>query len=244
MRIVTYNIKNGGRPSRVDAVRRVMRSLEPDVLALQELRGGPLSISGWRAYAARSWFGQPVAVYVRAGLDVLAAGPVRRPFHHAASRVVVATAAGPLTVVSAHLHPHRPPARRREARRLAAAVRGRPLAVVCGDLNGLDPWSDHADEVARLAPPYRLRHLRPDGSVDTRAVASLAAAGLVDIGDGSGPTAPTALGGAEFSDMRLDYVFGTPAVAARARSYRVVRGGEAETASDHYPVLVDLDLSD
>ena len=53
---------------------------------------------------------------------------------------------------------------------------------------------------------------------------------------------PTALGGAEFSGMRLDYLFGTPALAARLRSYRVVEGGEADKASDHYPVLVDLDL--
>lgn len=234
MRVVTYNIKDGGRPSTLP----VVLDLSPDVVALQELRGGAPTLPGFAAFAARSWFGQPVAVYVRSGLEVLAAGPVRRPFRHAASRVVVATAAGPLTVVSAHLHPHRPGARLREARRLVAAVRGRGLALVCGDLNGLAPGASVGD----LGLPYRLRHLRPDGSVDTRAVAALSAAGLVDLGAAAGPTVPTALDGAEFSVMRLDYLFGTPAVAARVRSCRVVTGGAAETASDHHPVLVDLDL--
>ena len=151
---------------------------------------------------------------------------------------------GPLTVVSAHLNPHWPGRRRREAGRLVAAVRGRALALVCGDLNGLDPWTDHTDRVRRLAPPHRVRHLRWNGSVDTRAVAALDRAGLVDLYPGSGraETVPTALGGAEFSGMRLDYLFGTPAVAARLRSYRVVEGGEVDKASDHHPVLVELDL--
>ena len=189
-------------------------------------------------------FGQPVGVFVRAGLPVLTSGPVRRPFHHAACRVEVGTDLGPLTVVSAHLNPHWPGRRRREAGRVAAAVRGRALALVCGDLNGLDPWTDHTDRVRRLAPPHRVRHLRWNGSVDTRAVAALDRAGLVDLYPGSGraETVPTALGGAEFSGMRLDYLFGTPAVAARLRSYRVVEGGEVDKASDHYPVLAELDL--
>jgi endonuclease/exonuclease/phosphatase family metal-dependent hydrolase len=249
MRVVTYNIRNGGGPSRLDTVLRVVDRLAPDVLALQELRGFTRPVAariaaalGMRAYVAPSCFAQPVAVFVR-DLTVLAAAPVRRPFHHAASRVVLRTAAGPLTVVSAHLHPHRRGARRREARRLAGAVRGRDLAIVCGDLNGLDPGTDHTDEIERLSPAYRVRHLRRDGTVDTRAVAELHDAGLVDLGDPSRATAPTALGGAEFSGMRLDYLFGTPAVAARLQAYRVVDGGAAETASDHYPVLVDLDLT-
>jgi exodeoxyribonuclease III len=256
MRVVTYNIKTGGYDgsdsTRLDAVLRVVAGLAPDVLALQELRGFDrprvatriAAALGMRAFLARSWFGQPVGVFVRAGLPVLTSGPVRRPFHHAACRVEVGTDHGPLTVVSAHLNPHWPGPRRREAGRVAAAVRGRSLALVCGDLNGLDPWTDHTDRVRRLAPPHRVRHLRWDGSVDTRAVATLDRAGLVDLYPGSGraETVPTGLGGAEFSGMRLDYLFGTPAVAARLRSYRVVEGGEVDKASDHHPVLVELDL--
>ena len=49
-------------------------------------------------------------------------------------------------------------------------------------------------------------------------------------------------GGAEFSGMRLDYLLGSPRLAALARRARVVRGGETEYASDHYPVTVELDL--
>ena len=46
--------------------------------------------------------------------------------------------------------------------------------------------------------------------------------------------------GTAFRPMRIDYVFGTPAVVPRVREVRVLRGGEIEDASDHYPVVAEL----
>ncbi|MER5703319.1 endonuclease/exonuclease/phosphatase family protein [Micromonospora sp. NPDC002296] len=263
LRVMTWNIRTGGRdrtgPGRLDRVARVVAAQRPDLLAVQELRGfdsggvlaGFAAEVGMRPYLARSCLGQPVAVLVRAPLRVLAAGPVRRPFHHAAVRVTVATDAGPFTLFAAHLDPYTGLRRRIEAGWLAAAVRRAPgeLALLAGDLNTLDPGTDHSARVARLPPAYRRRHLRRDGrTVETRAVARLAAAGLVDLyaarspGD-EGLTAPTRHGGGvEFSGMRLDYLFGTRALARLVRSCEVRRGGDTEYASDHYPVLAELDL--
>jgi len=286
---MTYNVKTGGydgpRATRLDAIAEVVAAQAPDVLALQELRGGSgewlADRLGMRMVRARSARGQPVAVLVGPEWTVLDAGSVARPFHHAAARVVVSTLGGPLTVVSAHLHPHWGWRRLHEARWLVSAVRGARLALVMGDLNTLDPWTDHTQRLRRLPPPYRLRHLRwrplhrppPDdpgpphagpgdggrwadggGSrdvgrvarVDTRAVAALDAAGLVDVfraaGTGRVETAPTALGGPEFSGMRLDYLFASPALAAYVRSCRVFESPDTDRASDHYPVVADVDL--
>lgn len=260
---MTWNVRTGGRdrtgPDRRDRLVRVVTDQWPDVLALQELRGFDArnvaerfgEAVGMRAYLARSWFGQPVAVLVRPPWRVLSAGPVRRPFHHAAARVTLATAVGPLTVLSAHLDPYCGWRRLLEAGWLATALRRAPgeSALLAGDLNTLEPGVDHTARIARLPAAYRRRHLRSDGrTVETRAVARLHRAGLVDLftraGTGEPETAPTRYGGgAEFSGMRLDYLFGTPALAALARDCRVVRGGETEYASDHYPVVVDLDLT-
>ncbi|WP_194820682.1 endonuclease/exonuclease/phosphatase family protein [Micromonospora sp. S-DT3-3-22] len=270
LRMMTWNIRTGGRdrtgPDRRDLVCRVVTAQAPDVLAVQELRGfdrpgvlaGFADRVGMRPYLARSCFGQPVAVLVRPPWRTRHAGPVRRPLHHAAQRVELATTAGPLTVFSAHLDPYTGLRRRIEAGWLAGAVRRAPgeLALLAGDLNTLDPGTDHTDRVARLPAAYRRRHLRRDGrTVDTRAVARLLAAGLVDLwtrtadpadaggSAGAGLTAPTRHGGGvEFSGMRLDYLLGTRALAARLRDFQVVRGGDTEYASDHYPVVADLDL--
>ncbi|MFC4021964.1 endonuclease/exonuclease/phosphatase family protein [Micromonospora sp. GCM10011542] len=264
LRVMTWNVRTGGQdrggPDRRDLLVEVITEQRPDVLLLQELRGfdraGVLdefaARLGMRPYLAGSCFGQPVAALVRPPLRTTAAGPVRRPWHHAAVRVVVASDAGPLTVLGAHLNPYSGAWRRIEAGWLAAAFRRAPghLALLGGDLNTLDPDTDHTARIDRLPLAYRRRHLRRDGrTADTRATARLLADGLVDLyraagGPDEGLTAPTGHGGGgEFSGMRLDYLFGTPALAERVRDCRVVRDGVVDRASDHYPVLAELDLS-
>jgi exodeoxyribonuclease-3 len=272
---MTWNIKSGGG-DRLDAITGVIRRAAPDVLALQELRGfdraGARRLReladavGMTPHLAPSVLGQPVAVLVRSPGRIVATAATPRRMHHAAAAITVGTDRGPLTVVSTHLHPVSPRRRLREARRLLArygpaparfgrgagwtgslATRVQRMIIVAGDLNALDPWTDHRDRVARLPEVYRIRHLRLDGQVDTRTVAAFDAAGLGDLwriaGSGDGLTAPTTQGGGrEFTGMRLDYLLGSPPVVEVAADARVVRGGEAEYASDHYPVTVELAL--
>ncbi|MEV1315159.1 endonuclease/exonuclease/phosphatase family protein [Micromonospora arborensis] len=265
LRVMTWNIRTGGRDrggsDRLDQVVQVVDEQAPDVLALQELRGfdrGGLLAEvagrvGMTPHLARSCFGQPVAVLVRPPYQVIDAGTLRRPFHHAAARVVVATSAGPFTVLGTHLYPYSGGRRRMEADWLVSAVRRAPgpLTLVTGDLNSLDPTVDHTERLAGMPALYRRRHLRRSGgTVDTRAIGRLLAADLVDLWpsgnvgapEAAGRTVPTRFGGAEFAGMRLDYLLGTHAVAQRLRECRVIRGGAADTASDHYPLLATLDL--
>lgn len=264
---MTYNIKTGGVDAgggdRLDAVAAVVGREAPDVLTLQELRGfdrpGTGRLRGFAdavdmaPYLARSFFGQPVAVFVRPPGRVLRFRSLRWRRHHAAALAVVDTDRGPVTVAATHLNPYSGTRRLREARSLAARLTaaGTP-ALLMGDLNTLDPLDDHTDRLARLPAAYRRRHLRRAGSestVDTRAVAALTGAGFVDLwravgGTGRATTAPTAQGGgAEFSGMRLDYILATASVAALARGCRIVDGAQSEYASDHYPVVADLDLT-
>ena len=91
------------------------------------------------AHLAPSVFGQPVAVLARPPLRLTRARAVRWRLHHAAASAVVATDAGPITVVSTHLNPFSPYRRMREARWLAARhASKRKLVLLAGDLNSLD----------------------------------------------------------------------------------------------------------
>lgn len=231
----------------------------PDILALQELRDFRrdqrmrrfAAAVGMRAYLARECCGQPVAVLVRPPGQVAKVAPLRRLFHHAVARVIVTTTDGPLSVLSAHLDPYRAGRRRLEAGWVAGACGGDPdrMVLLMGDLNSLDPWSDHTERVGRLPAVYRSRHLRRGMSeVDTRAISVLDRAGLVDlfrhVGVGEQHTVPTtAGGGVEFTGMRLDYLFASPRLAERVQWCRVLRGGATESASDHYPLLAEINLS-
>ncbi|MEV6304020.1 endonuclease/exonuclease/phosphatase family protein [Actinoplanes sp. NPDC051861] len=245
LRLMTWNILNGGG-SRLPAITEVVAGERPDLLTLQELRGFPLesfaAAVGMTPHRARSAFGQPVAVLVRPPLSISHRSAVTWRLHHAAAVVEV----GRLTVISTHLNPHNPHRRMREARWLAARYAG-PNLLLAGDLNGFDPHSDHSAVLASMPHLYRRRHLRGDGSPDVRAVAAFEAAGLVDLfrvaGKGEAETVPTAgLVGKEFGASRLDYIFGGTETAARATDMRVLRNELTDSASDHYPVRVDLDL--
>jgi exodeoxyribonuclease-3 len=155
---MTYNIRNGGRPDRLPALAAVIAQARPDILALQELRGftsarlaGLAADLGMRAHLAGSLFGQPVGILVGPALPVVHSGRLRRPFHHGIPFVTVGTGLGPVTVVAAHLHPLSGGRRLREARWLADFARRREPALLLGDLNSLDPWTDHTDRLSRLA---------------------------------------------------------------------------------------------
>jgi endonuclease/exonuclease/phosphatase family metal-dependent hydrolase len=249
--VMTYNIRHGGG-DRLAAIGRVIAANRPDVLAVEELQHftvarlhGFASAIGMRPHLVRSWFGQPVAVFVREPGAIISTGRVHRPFHHAAARVTLRTDRGPLTVTGTHLWPYSTGKRRWEARWLAARTRPDRMMLVMGDLNALDPWTDHTAAVDQLSGRYRSRHLRR-GRPDTRVLQTLTAAGYVDlfrqVGTGPACSVPTGFGGPEFAPMRLDYILGTPPVAALARGCRIVTGGEAEHASDHFPVVAELEL--
>ncbi|MFI1994422.1 endonuclease/exonuclease/phosphatase family protein [Actinoplanes sp. NPDC020271] len=257
MRFMSWNIKTGGvdrgQRFRLPAIAEVIAAEKPDILCLQELRDFTRNDGrrmtelagavGMTAHLARSLIGMPVAVLVRDPLRFTHTASVTWRLHHAAAVAVIATGGEPLTVVSAHLNPFSPFRRMREARWLAA--RYVDYVVVAGDLNGLDPVSDHTAALESQPLLFRKRHLYPDGRVDSRALAAFASAGLVDLwgtaGRGDGRTVPTTQGGGrEFGGMRLDYALASPSVAAHAHDMRVIRGGPSEHASDHYPIRVDL----
>ncbi|WP_223884620.1 endonuclease/exonuclease/phosphatase family protein [Micromonospora craniellae] len=252
---MTWNIRNGGQdrggPDRRALLARVVAAHRPDVLALQELRGLDVARfaadAGLTPHLARSPFGQPVAILVHPRWPTRAAGPVRRPFHHAAQRVTLGTDAGPLVVLNTHFYPYRGGRRLVEARWAATALRRArtALALLAGDLNTLAPYADHAASLERLTPAYRRRHLRRDGRrVDTRAVARLLDAGLVDLAATAGPTVPTAHGCTpEFADMRLDYLLATPALAAHLVDTHVIRTPDTYQASDHHPLQATFTLT-
>lgn len=260
---MTYNILNGGG-SRLDDLLGIIDARRPDVLAIQEARGwerhGGRRLAhvsaalGMTAYLARATLGMPVAVLIRPPGRVLHHRAVRLPLHHAASIVEVETDRGPLTVTSAHLNPFSSSRRRHEAAWLARRTRPETgMALLMGDLNALDPETDHTARLAAMHGLHRARHVRrrAPGRADTRAVATLQAAGYRDLWTAAGAhgqpfTAPTSQGGGrEFAKdgMRIDYILGSTSLAELCTGCETITGGATETASDHYPVAATLDLS-
>lgn len=259
MRLMTYNVLTGGRDAgadtRLGALSETIQRVKPDILVLNECNGfeqdGYRTLYrleaelGMRGLLAQAESGFHVALFIRRG-RLLETRFLNREVHHAVLAATLEVDGAVLTVIGAHLNPFGGGARLLEVQHLIRYLREK-LVFVMGDLNSLSPHDARSYDPAAWLPRRRARHvLAESGLLDTRAIATLEGADLVDVFRARGNTEPTALTplGASFEDyqVRIDYVFATPAAAERVTHAERVSGGRVEAASDHYPLLVDVSL--
>lgn len=260
MRLMTYNVLTGGRdadgPGRLSLIAETIRSVNPDLLVLNECNGfeqeGYRTLYrlehelGMRGLLAQAESGFHVAFFYRIG-RVTEARLLAREFHHAALAVTLDIGGTTLRVIGAHLCPFGGDARLLEVQHLIRFLRNDDVLIL-GDLNALSPHDAARYQPARWLPRRRSRHVRAEsgGKLDTRAISALEEADLVDVlrlRGAADPTVLTRLGaGHEDYQVRIDYVFASAAAAARVTHAERVSGGHVEAASDHYPLLVDLEL--
>ena len=104
--------------------------------------------------------------------------------------------------------------------------------ILTGDLNSLSPLD--ADCLTDVADT---------GNLEATAVGHLLTTGLVDLGAGVEPrwSMPTAISGSD-AHRRLDYILASPDLAPRCGPARIHQEEPLPRASDHFPVMVELDL--
>jgi endonuclease/exonuclease/phosphatase family metal-dependent hydrolase len=220
-------------------VGAVIRALDADVLALQEVENvellrrlaeGPLAGLGYDAALVEGFDPRGIDV------GILSRFPVLRWVSHLGDRaaggeplyardlaeVHLDAGAREVVLVAAHLVSRLDPAN--DARRREQAARARavvdalarapaaPLVVLAGDLNDLEASP-------ALAP------LLADGE-------------LADLGLWAGPEDWTWVGGGRRE--RIDYALVPRSQASAAMAARVEGGPDVEAASDHRPLVVDL----
>lgn len=259
IRVLTYNLFDGGSThgGRLELIRGILQRVQPDVIGLQEcngfLDGGGRTLFdlehtlGMRSIVCETRTGYHLALFVRGG-RVLEAHTPTDWFHHGALRAKLRFATGDLTVIVAHLCPFSGESRVREAQYLATHVRDERV-VVMGDMNSISRRDLSQLDLQGMLPFRRSRHFVPGTEdVDTRAMAVLESANLVDLfrtahPDTLGATLPTPLvEGTPVPELRVDYLFGTPTVAQGLRRCEVLVDEETKRASDHFPLLAELDL--
>lgn len=227
LRVVTWNVGAAdGEPlldERVEHVAAVLRELDPDLVALQEVDGlrqahrlETLLGDGWAKSLARGLGERRVVLLARGGelRELDAPGPAAR-----ARAVVWEPADRPAVVlIGAHADAFAPDARNRLLGELADFLARDdlpPARVLAGDLN-LDLDLDKRRDL-----------FTPDAHLDVESYGYLTRR-LVDAGRGSGSTAEP--------DRRLDYVLVAGLAVRSAGPWRGRRAG----TMDHDPVVADL----
>lgn len=266
---MSYNIPVGGTApgshDRTEALLAVLAAESPDVVALQEAAGFMPSERGLvatyetrlglKGLVASGGSSLHVALLARPELDLQLAATCAEPFRHGALAATIACGSRRVMLITAHLNPFVEDARLDEVDALLGMLPANAEAVLAGDLNALSPQDSF--------PPARLKEMRmqfrvmpPSKSLsdqgpehaECRALARLIDAGFVDLAhaipDGDlGPTYPTpSAQEAAASPLRIDYLMATRGLAAGARGLRRVRTAAAAEASDHFPVVCDLEI--
>jgi exodeoxyribonuclease-3 len=245
LRLLTYNIRYGGA-GREAALAAVIGGSGADVVVLQEATRPEVLEAVARATGMQAWAsrrGNSLAFMSRMAVERYAWHQPRGS-RHAFLEVVVA--GGACRVFGVHLsavHAAWTEARRvRELRALLSAIARRHdgLDLLAGDFNSLAPGE--ILEVHRL--PFRLRPFvwLSGGTIRWRTIREVLDADYIDAyralhpGD-AGLTFPTAR-----PHVRLDYVFVPAPYLARLQSCAVVTGDPAPSASDHFPLLAEIEL--
>lgn len=253
---MSWNLLNGGEDggdrSRVELQRAVIAETDPDVLLVQEARGFLDRGQRRRFDAERQWglrgflgpaglTGQHTGVFIRPGLLPLSFRSDAAHFHHVPAILTLDIGtASPVTFASVHLCPDHPDARRLEAARLAGLLgRGRTV-VIGGDFNAPSP-DDPPVDLSTLAPHHRVHYVDASGDADRSPTALVVAAGLRELRGDDSPTVPTAgYPETEFVPFRADHLFATADV--RGRSAQVLVDDRTNDASDHYPLVVTVEI--
>jgi exodeoxyribonuclease-3 len=244
-RLMTYNILHGGG-TRVKEIAAVITACAPDLVLLQEatdpanvekiaeaagmadfrsVRRQSLAFVSKRKVVFCEWVRPRVSRH--AFIDIVPAGEQLRVFGvH-------------LSAVHAAWTEQRRVLELRALLRKIAHQRDR-FHVLAGDFNTIAPGAKL--ETASL--PMRLRPLLwlTGGRVRWRTIQTVLDAGYVDSFRMLHPDDPGWTLPAKDPHIRLDYVFLPHALAGRVMMCDVVKSDPASSASDHFPVVADLQI--
>jgi exodeoxyribonuclease III len=246
-RLVTYNILRGGT-GRLDLIAEVINSCQPDLVLLQEARD-PANVEKLAAATGMA----DGRAFRQQSLGFLSRHPVAfcqwiRPRVSRHAFVEVVPAGEKLRVFGVHLSAVLA-AWTEERRMLELRALMRSVAyhedrfhVLAGDFNTIA--ADARLDVGRV--PI---HVRPflwltGGRVRWRTIQTVLDAGYVDAFRQKHPDDPGYTLPAAHPHVRLDYVFVPSREASRVISCDIVRHPAALKASDHLPVMADLETPD
>lgn len=246
LKLLTYNIRHGGG-GREALIAEVVRAAGADVVVFQEATDPGVIRSIAQSTGMPVWNARPQHSLGFMSRVEVAEHAWHRPWRSRHAFIEIVLGESGFRVFGVHLsavHAAWTEWRRTvELRALLADIARHQegFHVLAGDFNTLAPGEDL--EVRRLPPRLRPFVWLSGGSIRWQTIKIVLAANYVDTyrsfhPQHAGVTFPT-------SDphIRLDYVFAPSGFSERVKSCEVVDVPPAVRASDHFPLLAELEIS-
>jgi endonuclease/exonuclease/phosphatase family metal-dependent hydrolase len=246
MRVLSYNIRYGGT-GREEAIASVIRSAGPDLVVLQEATnptvvGRIAGMCGMTEWKARDGF----------SIGYMSRVPTRdsawhhpRGSRHAFLEIVLASEA---RIFGLHLSAWFSKwSERRRAREIGLLLDGiqdhqHGPHIIAGDFNALAPGE--ILHVAKMPAWIRGMVWLSGRDIARDTIGVMIEKGYVDAWRSLHPGEPGYTFPTWDPHVRLDYIFVPPRDLCRVSSCEIVDGGtEARNASDHLPLVADVDFA-
>lgn len=244
LKLLSYNIRYGG-VGREQALARTIEDCKPDVVVFQEATHPHVIEKLAQAAGMKTWASTPAhSVGFMTRLDV-AHHEWHRPPPCRRAYLELVLAGSELRIFGVHLSAvHSNWTEQRRARELEAMLRSierhqNGFHVLAGDFNTLAP--DEKLDLRRLPFHLRLLAIAMGGTIRWQTIRLMIEAHYIDgyrklHPTDDGHTFPT-----WNPHVRIDYVFVPGTDATRLRSCQVVNGRNAALASDHFPLLAEIE---
>jgi exodeoxyribonuclease III len=250
IRILSYNILAGGE-DRLPLIASVIQQQQPDVVALQEARSRSNAEALAHQLGMSLTFGEADNtnkdhVVWLSRLPVLHAENHPFPiFAKTFLEIEVLWKGMPLALFTTHLKAGQD--LEGEQRRIAEMkailqllqAHQNQLQVLVGDFNTLHP-TDHPDISAYVAVLKARGEAAPTPQFPRKVIPLLLEKGYVDCYRALHPTTPQASSYTSHQALRVDYIFASSQLAERLSACDIIREGDAQRASDHFPLWAEF----
>ena len=169
------------------------------------------------------------------------------PLMRACIVTTIETKLGLLSIAGLHLTPHSEDLRHREVDRILNFQKSYTYRMLLGDMNALSMHDSYSQEFVRDLNKTQLKKFSTHGRLRFDVIEKISAEGYHDaalhLGGNTEHTVPTPVNrDASHSAMRLDYIFVSETLLPAITDYAVIKNELTDVASDHYPVLANLNL--
>jgi exodeoxyribonuclease-3 len=168
-----------------------------------------------------------------------------QPLMRACIVAQIETPLGDISIASLHLTPYTEDLRHPEIDLILDYQKQFKHKVLMGDMNSLSPDDGYDEAMIEDFNEMQLKKFTSDGKLRFDAISKILSTGYTDSAVKTGKnreySAPTTVNEySAHSNMRLDYIFLSESLMPYLRSYGVVKTELSDKASDHYPVIVEL----